>query len=591
MTQTTNGDKIPFIAEQAPQAGTGPNAFTPEHKPSRALWAAVGFALIWILPLLIQSVFGLRTSFCADALYFSSLGVVATGLYFICLPGVKRKLAGGGLALAGAVLLAFSAAVSKNVQVYAFHADLGRLLSLRNAYLFIALKNALIGVVLAAAAALLALYLARNRPANARYAAAGGAAAGAYFLSSMVSMLFSYRMLLGNFKARDYASILSELILDALCLFLVFLAIGSLCSTKHMRVRLKGIGLVWAWLALCAMSVAWIASIAMGDQIAGRGSYTTQYVLLAAGVAGYAMLLLKRKAGLYVILLGAGLLLAAQTLSLLEGTIYGADGYGALLASSLLGGVNPLFAFLAVRAGADLTEPAARIPESKTTESKIAKQEETNMPLNDLFSKKSTASAGTYKEADNVGTRQETMSQATAYWLYERPGLSKRPPFTLFIMPSAESAKAALLELPFIHEAADSKKLICDRIMTFGFYAVTYEGASAGACEALVSGMDLTLDEFNKAEAAFAAHGGTRKNSDAPSPSVKVPSGNGDAKSVRYQEKITKNGATYEVYTAPDKGSAILFLKGKQVTQGQYYICVDTPEGSFGRDINGIYQE
>lgn len=213
------------------------------------------------------------------------------------------------------------------------------------------------------------------------------------------------------------------------------------------------------------------------------------------------------------------------------------------------------------------------------------------MSLKNLFSKKGTASAGTYMEADNVGTRQETMSQATAYWLYERPGLSKRPPFTLFIMPSAESAKAALLELPFIHEAADSNKLICDRIMTFGYYAVTYEGVPAGTCEALVCGMDLTLDEFNKAEAAFTAHGGSRKSSDAPSPSVKAPAGNGDAKSVRYKEKIRKDGATYEVYTAPNKLSAIAFLKGKQVTQGQYYICVDTPEGSFGRDINGIYQE
>lgn len=213
------------------------------------------------------------------------------------------------------------------------------------------------------------------------------------------------------------------------------------------------------------------------------------------------------------------------------------------------------------------------------------------MSLKDLFSKKSAVPKGTYTEADNVGTRQETMQQASAYWLFERPGLSKKPQFTLFTMPSAESAEAALLELPFIHKASDSKKLVCDRIMTFGYYAITGDGIPSGQYEALVCGMDLTLKEFRQAEAAFTAHGGTRKSSDAPGASVKATVAGGNAKSVRYKEKITKNGATYEVYVAPDKASAIAFLKGKQVALRQYYVCVDTPEGSFGRDINGIYQE
>lgn len=40
-----------------------------------------------------------------------------------------------------------------------------------------------------------------------------------------------------------------------------------------------------------------------------------------------------------------------------------------------------------------------------------------------------------------------------------------------------------------------------------------------------------------------------------------------------------------------NKPSAIAFLKDKTVTQKMYYVVVDTPEGSFGRDINGLYQE
>ena len=32
------------------------------------------------------------------------------------------------------------------------------------------------------------------------------------------------------------------------------------------------------------------------------------------------------------------------------------------------------------------------------------------------------------------------------------------------------------------------------------------------------------------------------------------------------------------------------FLKDKEVNKGLYYVCVYTPEGNFGRDINGIYE-
>jgi len=325
-------------------------AFAPGRSPVRVLWAAGLFAVLWFLPLLIQGVFSPHTMFCANAQYFYSLAVLAAGLYFLCLPGMKRKLAGGGLALTGAVLLAFSASIAKNIKAYVYQIELGRLFNLRNIYLYIVLRNALFCAALAVAGALLVQYLLRSRSEKTRYTAAGGTAAGAYFLTNTVTTFWMYRFQLGNFRARNYAIIVVELLMDAFCLYLVFLAIGHLGSMENTRVKLKGIGLAWAWLALCAMSVALIAYIAFGNELAGPGSYTTQFILLAAGVTGYAMLLCKRRAGLYVILLGAGVLLAAQTLSLLEGVFYGADGYGALLASSLLGGLNPLFACLAVRA-------------------------------------------------------------------------------------------------------------------------------------------------------------------------------------------------------------------------------------------------
>lgn len=198
-----------------------------------------------------------------------------------------------------------------------------------------------------------------------------------------------------------------------------------------------------------------------------------------------------------------------------------------------------------------------------------------------------------YYERDNMGTRQETIGQANAYWLGERFKMPKKPPFTLFTMPSAKAAEDALLEMPFIHKAADTGKLICDRIMTFGYYAVTMNGQLTGEYEALITGFDFTLDEFNKAEDAFKRYGGKCKNHDAPDASVKAPAKAGNASKLRHKETVKGNDgvSVYEVYTGPDKASASAFLKTKPVTRKFYYIVVETPEGNFGRDINGFYQE
>ncbi|MBR0406196.1 MAG: hypothetical protein IJI68_13500 [Eggerthellaceae bacterium] len=198
-----------------------------------------------------------------------------------------------------------------------------------------------------------------------------------------------------------------------------------------------------------------------------------------------------------------------------------------------------------------------------------------------------------YTEKDNMGTRQETFSQAQSYWMIERLSRPENPPFTLFTFPKADSARAALLELPYIHKASDSGKLICDRLMTFGYYEVSDNGKSYGFYEALVTGYDFTLDEFNQAEDVFKKHGGTLKSHDAPETTSRAQSASGDASKVKYKETTQSDDgkSVYEVYTGPDQASAMAFLKDKPVSKKLYFIVVETPEGNFGRDIMGIYQE
>lgn len=109
----------------------------------------------------------------------------------------------------------------------------------------------------------------------------------------------------------------------------------------------------------------------------------------------------------------------------------------------------------------------------------------------------------------------------------------------------------------------------------------------------MIAGNDLTLAEFRQAEEIFTRYGGTRKNSDAPVATVKAQTKAGDASKVRFAETVRGNDgvSTYEVYKGPDKASAMAFLKTKPVNKRLYYVVVDTPEGSFGRDIQGFYQE
>ena len=48
---------------------------------------------------------------------------------------------------------------------------------------------------------------------------------------------------------------------------------------------------------------------------------------------------------------------------------------------------------------------------------------------------------------------------------------------------------------------------------------------------------------------------------------------------------------TYEVYRAGSQSAALELLRFKAVALPNYYTMVETPEGSFGRDVNSIFQE
>jgi len=62
-------------------------------------------------------------------------------------------------------------------------------------------------------------------------------------------------------------------------------------------------------------------------------------------------------------------------------------------------------------------------------------------------------------------------------------------------------------------------------------------------------------------------------------------------KEVVFLREDKDNDNLWVVYKASSKTDAMAFLSNLTVDRSSYFVVVETPEGNFGRDINGIYQE
>lgn len=196
-----------------------------------------------------------------------------------------------------------------------------------------------------------------------------------------------------------------------------------------------------------------------------------------------------------------------------------------------------------------------------------------------------------HTEKDNMGMRQETISQVEAYWI-SRGVHQKFDPFVLYVFDRESDAREALLELECIQIAQDTGKLICTETLIFGHYR-----RDDGKYEAIVAGEDLTHELWKDAKNSFGKHGGKRKNDKepeartAPTPKAEV-STPGKVFFVR-EDRTVRMGQVmlYRIHKGPDAASAKAFLQENPVTRPFYYIVVETPEGNYVRDIEGIYKE
>jgi len=203
-----------------------------------------------------------------------------------------------------------------------------------------------------------------------------------------------------------------------------------------------------------------------------------------------------------------------------------------------------------------------------------------------------TASVLSFQEKDNLGLRINSYSQSTAYWTTR---LVKQidDPFIAYTFQTEDNARKALLTLPCMHIAKDSGNIICTEVLDFG----VHEDPEAGPYVAFISGKGFDYDLYEQANARFSHFGGKEINKKEPVKTTKKVSGPGSTglSQVTFVREDKEDGfggiATYRIYKASSAESAKAFLKEQKVTKQLYYISVHTPEGNFGRDIEGIYQE
>jgi uncharacterized membrane protein YhaH (DUF805 family) len=70
-----------------------------------------------------------------------------------------------------------------------------------------------------------------------------------------------------------------------------------------------------------------------------------------------------------------------------------------------------------------------------------------------------------------------------------------------------------------------------------------------------------------------------------------VPSAAGDATKVKFVREDRDNTTVWRVYGASCKADALAFLSEQTVSRPLFYLVVETPDGNFGKDKDGIYQE
>lgn len=335
-----------LVSQEEPAAAPEPSP----ARPMRAAVAALVFTLGFFALLLYESRLGIRIVTSMQAYALLAAAVLAAGQYLVLQRGSKPVLLGIAAGLAGTFLSAVSYNITLLIRMTAGRFPLAKAFSFTSVPLGRQLGYILLAAVLALLIAALVGRLLRNRPEQRRLLAAGAAGAAAYLAIGLFPVLRQIAALAARMPAGAQAALIFGALVPAIGMFGVFAVVGGLCGTWAPRVKLRGLGLAWAIIATVGMAFSLVFALGFAGRMRGVAVFNAQILLAAAGLAGYVLLLLGKRVGLYVVVLAAGLILWAQFSTAASALLYGARQYASLLLSSVFGALNPLFAYLSVRA-------------------------------------------------------------------------------------------------------------------------------------------------------------------------------------------------------------------------------------------------
>jgi ferredoxin/predicted nucleic acid-binding Zn ribbon protein len=187
----------------------------------------------------------------------------------------------------------------------------------------------------------------------------------------------------------------------------------------------------------------------------------------------------------------------------------------------------------------------------------------------------------------NLGTRIDCEDKAIAYWTdFMRRG--KIPPFVDFRFKSEKECLNVMRRLSFIAFASDTGELISTELIYYGYFY------AAAGWEILICGDELTQSMFEETVKSCEEEGGTLKDKKEPVQSAAKAAApvQTEKPAITFHHKEDKNSSMYYIYRGLSRDAALAFLQTlENPTQNFVYHIVETPEGSFGKDKNGIYQE
>ena len=190
--------------------------------------------------------------------------------------------------------------------------------------------------------------------------------------------------------------------------------------------------------------------------------------------------------------------------------------------------------------------------------------------------------------SDNRGLRLISEEQANTHWTVTYVMGAKSSPVLIVRFDQYHDLLKVLGDISFLHWSEATTEYISSEVVEYGYYRIGTEDMG----EFILCGTDLTLEDWQEAKDVLTAAGGKIWQSREPeihkklaATSVNMPCG------IKFKEKRVDGRYTYEIYTGNSKEEALVFLDGKMVSQGLYYIVVETPEGNYGKDIQGVYKE